>query len=85
MAPATRASTKKTTTAHIRDIVSWTSEVSVEILYYERFHVYEDEGEVLFMQLRATDDGELVPWTIDSEDGIAKICGNDVDIVTDGF
>jgi len=83
MAPATRASTKKTAIAEAREIVSWSSAVTGEILHYERFHVFEDEGQVLFVQLRVTDDGELVPWTIDSEDGTAKIFGNDNDMVAD--
>lgn len=83
MAPTTRASTKKTAIAEAREIVSWASAVTGETLYYERFHVFENEGEVLFVQLRATDDGELVPWTIDSEDGTAKIRGDDADMVAD--
>jgi len=83
MTPATRASTKKTAIAEAREIVSWGSAVTGEILHYERYHVFEDEGEVLFVQLRLTNDGELVPWTIDSEDGTAKTCGNDNDMLAD--
>ena len=83
MAPTTRASIKKTAVAEAREIVSWTSAVTGEILYYERFHTFEEEGEVLFVQLRMTDDGELVPWTIDSEDGTVVIRGNDVDMLSE--
>jgi hypothetical protein len=39
-----------------------------EELYYERFHVYEDKGEVLFVQMRLNEHGELVPWTPEDED-----------------
>jgi hypothetical protein len=84
MAPVTRASTKKTTLADTRNIVSWTSAATGEILYYERFHCYEDEGEVLFVQMRMNETGELVPWTTDDEDGTTKISGDDDDMVTDG-
>jgi hypothetical protein len=35
--------------ADAKDIVSWTFTVTSGILYHERFHVYEDEGEVSSM------------------------------------
>jgi hypothetical protein len=83
MAPTTRASTRKTALADSRDIVSWASAATGEILYYERFHCYEEEGEVLFVQMRMCENGELVPWTTDDEDGTSKIYGNSDDMVTD--
>jgi hypothetical protein len=73
MAPTTRASTRKTALADSRDIVSWASAATGEILYYERFHCYEEEGEVLFVQMRMDEHGQLVPWTTDIEDGTTRI------------
>jgi hypothetical protein len=91
MAPTTRSSTKKSAqtierdiAAHTdeRDIISWTSHVSGEILYYERLYVLEEEAEVLFEQLRMTEKGELVPYTKDSEDGTTKIHMDNDETVT---
>ena len=85
MAPTTRSSTKKSAHKDERDIISWTSAVTGETLIYEKFHTYEDEGEVLYVQLRVTEDGVLVPWTKDTEDGTTKINANDDDKSTDGL
>ncbi|KAG9695528.1 hypothetical protein KCU95_g8475, partial [Aureobasidium melanogenum] len=68
MPPKTRSSTKRTTAVDIRDIVSWTSAVTGEMVFYERFHEYDEEGEALFVQLRMSEQGELVPWINDEED-----------------
>ncbi|CAD0095081.1 unnamed protein product [Aureobasidium vineae] len=68
MAPTSRSSTKKVTVVDTRDIVSWTSVVTGEKIFYERFHEYDEEGEVLFVQLRMDEEGELIPWTKDEED-----------------
>lgn len=73
MPPKTRSSTKRTTAVDIRDIVSWTSAVTGEMVFYERFHEYDEEGEALFVQLRMSEQGELVPWINDEEDGIEKL------------
>lgn len=73
MAPTTRSSAKKTAVTDAKDIISWTSAATGEELYYERFHAYEDEGEVLFVQMRMNEHGELVPWTTKDEDGTTKI------------
>lgn len=53
--------------------MSWTSAVTGEMVFYERFHEYDEEGEVLFVQLRMSEQGELVPWINDEEDGIEKL------------
>lgn len=93
MAPTTRSSANKSAhtdgrniAAHTveRDIVSWTSDVSGKILYYERPYVVEEEAEVLFVQLRMTEKHELVPYTKDSEDGTTKIQIDDDDTITNG-
>ncbi|KAH0270505.1 hypothetical protein KCU91_g8010, partial [Aureobasidium melanogenum] len=68
MPTTTRSSTKETTAVGIRDIVSWTSVVTVEMVFYEKSHEYGEEGEVLFVQLRMSEQGELVPWINDEED-----------------
>ncbi|KAG9529453.1 hypothetical protein KCU93_g3478, partial [Aureobasidium melanogenum] len=68
MPPTTRTSTKKATTVNVRDIVSWTSAVTGETVFYERFYEYDEEGEILFVQLRMDKQGELVPWTNDEGD-----------------
>ncbi|KAK6000508.1 hypothetical protein QM012_003754 [Aureobasidium pullulans] len=73
MPPTTRSLTEKATIADRRDIVSWTSTLTGEKVFYERFHEYDEEGEVLFVQLRVNDQGELVPWANDEEDGTEKI------------
>jgi hypothetical protein len=85
MAPTTRSSARKTAVTDARDIISWTSAVTGEKLYYERFHVFEEEGEVLFVQMRMNKHGELVSWTTEDEDGTTKICTNDHNMVTDGL
>jgi hypothetical protein len=85
MAPTTRSSAKKTAVTDARDIISWTSAVTGEKLYYERFHAYEEEGEVLFVQMRMNEHGDLVPWTTEVEDGTTKIHTNDHNVVTDGL
>jgi hypothetical protein len=36
------------------------------------FHVYEDAGEVLFVQMRMSENGESVLWTTDNEGGTTK-------------
>lgn len=43
------------------------------MVFYERFHEYDEEGEALFVQLRMSEQGELVPWINDEEDGIEKL------------
>ncbi|KAG9856050.1 hypothetical protein KCU98_g1232, partial [Aureobasidium melanogenum] len=68
MPPTTRSSTKKATAVDTREIVSWTSTVTGEMVFYERFYEYDEEGEVLFVQLRMNEQGELVLWTKDEED-----------------
>ncbi|KAH0360227.1 hypothetical protein KCU65_g9539, partial [Aureobasidium melanogenum] len=68
MPPTTRSSTKQATAVDTRGIVSWASAVTGETVFYERFHEYDEEGEVLFVQLRINEQGELVPWTNDEED-----------------
>jgi hypothetical protein len=73
MPPKTRSSTKKATTVNVEDIVSWTSAVTGEMVFYERFHEYDEEGEILFVQLRMDEQGELVPWTNDEGDGIKQV------------
>jgi len=73
MPPTTRSSTKKATAVDTREIVSWTSTVTGEMVFYERFYEYDEEGEVLFVQLRMNEQGELVLWTKDEEDGIKKV------------
>ncbi|KAG9662819.1 hypothetical protein KCU64_g1708, partial [Aureobasidium melanogenum] len=74
MPPTTRSSTKKATVVDTRDIVSWTSAVTGETVFYERFHEHdEEEEEVLFVQLRMNEQGELVRCTNDEEDGIKQI------------
>jgi hypothetical protein len=84
MAPTTRSSAKKSAHTDERDMVSWTSDVSGGILYYERLYVLEEEeAEVTFVQLRMTDGGELVPYTKDNEDGTTKIHMDDDETVTD--
>jgi hypothetical protein len=85
MAPTTRSSAKKTAVADARDIISWTSAMTGEELYYERFHVYGDEGEVLFVQMRLNEHGELVPWTTEDEDGTTKIHTNVHNMDADGL
>ncbi|CAD0088343.1 unnamed protein product [Aureobasidium mustum] len=74
MPPTTRSSTKKATVVDAREIVSWTSTVTGETLFYERFHAYDEEQEILFVQLRRDEQGDLVPWTKDEEDGTKEIC-----------
>lgn len=73
MPPTTRSLTKKATLIDTRHIVSWICAVTGETFFYERFHVYDEEGEVLFVQLRMNEQGELVPWTNDEGDGIKRV------------
>ncbi|KAI5198026.1 hypothetical protein E4T39_06962 [Aureobasidium subglaciale] len=51
-----------------RHIVSYQSAATGETLFYERFHIYEDDGEVLFVQQRKNERGQFVPYTSEEED-----------------
>lgn len=44
-----------------------------DTFFYERFHEYDEEGEVMFVQLRMNEQGDLVPWTNDEEHGTIEI------------
>jgi hypothetical protein len=85
MVPTTDSSAKKTAAIDARDIIWWSSAVTGEKLYYERFHVYEEEGEVLFVQMRMNEHGELDPWTTEDEDGTTKIHTDDHNMYADGL
>jgi hypothetical protein len=37
------------------DLASWTSSVIGQLVYYERSYIYEDAGEVLFVQMRMSE------------------------------
>jgi hypothetical protein len=40
-----------------------------QMLYYQRIHVYQDAGEMLFVQMRMSEHGESVPCTTDDRKG----------------
>ncbi|KAI5250029.1 hypothetical protein E4T42_05064 [Aureobasidium subglaciale] len=51
-----------------RHIISTTSAATGEIFYYERYYVYEEEAEVLYVEQRLNEHGKFVPYTSDKEE-----------------
>jgi hypothetical protein len=58
------------------DLASWTSSVIGQLVYYERSYIYEDAGEVLFVQMRMSEHEESVLWSTDNEGGTRKTHGD---------